>query len=157
VKATHGKANFSATVEGVTDTYLDINKIEVARGRFISGADGDGWSKICIIGDKVRKELFKDDDPIGQEIVVNNNGQRVSLIVVGYLKYKGKSGFGGSGPDEQIFVPLATVQKRLTGDDKIGSFSARALDNVPTESAADEVFAVLKQLHPQNAQDIIVD
>jgi putative ABC transport system permease protein len=157
VKVTYGKQNFSATVEGITDKYLDINKIELAEGRFISAEDGDGWSKICVIGDKVRKELFKTEDPIGKEIVIVNNGQRVPVIVVGYLKYKGKSGFGNSGPDEQVFVPLAAVQKRLTGDDKIGGFSARAADNVPTEAAADEVFAVLKQLHPQNAQDIIVD
>jgi putative ABC transport system permease protein len=157
VKATYGKENFASTVEGVTDRYLDVNTIELARGRFITAGDGDDWSKVCVIGDKVRNELFKKEDPIGKEIILVSNGERVPLSVVGFLKYKGKNGFGPSGPDEQIFVPLATVQKRLTGDDKIGSFSARAADNVSTEAAADEVFAVLKQLHPQNAQDIIVD
>src|SRR5204863_117248 len=78
------------------------------------------------------------------------------LTVVGVLAHKGKSGFGQT-PDEQIFAPLTTVEKRLTGGTTIASFSGRAIPDVNVESAADQVFAVLKARRPDHAQDFIVD
>ncbi len=157
-KFENGKKNYSGTMVGVTDRYPDVNAIKIAEGRFVEETDSADWSKICVIGDKIRGELFgKDVDPVGKQIVVNLNGDRVPYTVVGLLQYKGKGSFGQPSEDEKIYIPLASYQKRMTGTEEINGLTARAADGVSSEIAADEVFAVLKSRHPQNAQDFVVD
>ncbi len=156
VKATRGTKSFSASVEGVTPAYIEVESITVEQGRFIEQADVDSWAKVGIIGDKVRTALFGKEDPMGQTIVVQSNGFRVPLTVIGVLKRKGSEGFGTS-PDEQIILPLSTVQKRFSGNQNISGISARALTDTGAEAAADQIFAILKQRYPDHAKDFIVD
>src|SRR5580658_3121184 len=56
---------------GVQPAYERLRKVELASGRFINKQDMDTWDKVCVIGDTVRHELFKDADPIGQTVQVN--------------------------------------------------------------------------------------
>jgi len=156
VKATRGAKSFSASVEGVTPSYIEVENVTVERGRFIEQADVDTWAKVGIIGDKVKTELFGKDDPMGQTIVVQSNGFRVPLTIIGVLKHKGSEGFGTSA-DEKIILPLSTVQKRFSGTQSISGISARASQDDNAESAADQIFTILKQRHPDNAKDFIVD
>jgi putative ABC transport system permease protein len=156
-KAVRNGKNFTVAVQGCLPEYIQLEPIKMAEGRFITREDYDTWGKACVIGDKVRKELFGDENPIGQELVVVASGQKVPLLVVGYLQYKGKDGFGQTSADEKIYCALSTVQKRFAGSDKIGGVSARALPGVSPETAADEVFAALKQVHGDGMEDVIVD
>jgi len=152
-----GKKTYNASVVGVAANYREVAVIELERGRFIEAGDLDTWAKVAVIGDKVRTELFGEtEDPLGQTIVAQVSGNRVPLTVVGLLKRKGNEGFG-QNPDEQIILPLNTVQKRLTGSDRLAGISATAIKAGGAEEAADQMFALLKQRHPDNAQDFIVD
>ena len=155
VKANRGVKSYSATVVGATPGYFDVNSVTIAKGRALEEEDLADWSKVCIVGDKVRTELFGKEEALGKQITVDANGLKVMLTVVGLLERKGR-GFGQS-PDEQIFVPLTTVQKRISGSDIINSFNARATENASADEAADLVYTVLKTRHPENAQDFIVD
>ncbi len=155
IKATHGKKTYSATAVGITPAYFDVTNVKLASGRLLDDRDLSDWDKVCILGDKVREELFGKEDAIGKQIVIDSNGLKILLTVVGLLERKGK-GFGQS-PDEQLLVPLTTLQKRLTGSNIINSFNATAATGINAEEAADLVFTVLKQRHPDNAQDFVVD
>ena len=155
-KATYAGEEFNATIEAITDQYLQVNNLEMNRGRFIEAGDLGNWNKVCVLGDTVREKLFGKTDAMGQQVVVSANGLRVPLTVVGVLAKKGKSGFGQT-PDEQIFAPLTTIQKRLSGGDTIYSFSARSAPDVKVEDAADQVFAFLKSRYPDQAKDFVVD
>jgi putative ABC transport system permease protein len=154
-KVTRGKSNFNAGLVGVTGQYFGISNLKRAGGRWIT--NDDGWEKVCVIGYRIRKELFGKEDPIGQSIDVVAGGQRIPFIIVGYNKYKGKNGFGGTSADEQVYIPLAAMQKRVTGSDRIGGLTARAVPGVTSDQGADEVAAVIEQRHPENAQDVVVD
>ena len=154
----NGKKNYNGTMAGVTERYPEVNSLKMAQGRFIGEKDTAHWSKICVIGDRIRNELFgKGVDPLGQQIVINLNGERVPYTVVGLLEYKGKGAFGQPSEDEKVYIPLDAYQKRMTGTEEIAGLTARASDGVSVETAADEVFAVLRSRHPQNAQDFVVD
>ncbi|MBC8102288.1 MAG: ABC transporter permease [Cytophagales bacterium] len=155
LKAIRGKREFQANAIGVTDTYTDVTNLDVVRGRFVTGEDNNIWAKVCIIGDKVRTELFGSEDALGKTLVVQLGANRTPLTVVGILRHKERSGFG-SNPDEQILLPLTTLQKRLSGTETLSQVSARA-DGLNVEGAADAVFAVLKSRHPDHAKDFIVD
>jgi putative ABC transport system permease protein len=156
-KTLYGVKNYASGIYGCTDRFLEADNSKLAYGRFIERSDNDIWAKVCVIGDNVRKELFEKEDPIGKEIVFNANGQKVSLVIIGVMERKGTDGFGGAKPDDRLYVPITTVQKRFTGSDNIGAISARSIDGVASEQAADEVFAVLKQRHGEDVQDVVVD
>lgn len=154
-KAARGNKDYQTTVLGVTAAYFDVTNVTLAGGRVLYEEDLTDWSKVCVLGHKVSTELFGKENPVGKQVILLINGMKVPMTVIGYLERKGK-GFGQS-PDEQVFVPLTTVQKRLTGSDIINSFSARATESSQAELAADQVFTILKRRHPTNAQDFIVD
>ena len=156
LKFLHGKREKSATCKGVTDAYLTVATEKLGRGRFIEESDGATWGKVCVLGDDLRKDLFApDEDPLGQTVIIEADGLRIPLTVVGVMAHKGRSGFGES-VDKQAYMPLQTLQKRVYGTDTIGSISARAA-NGQAESAADQVYTILKQRYPDHAKDFIVD
>jgi len=120
----NARAKYSGTdtdvnANGVLPDYEAMRNVEVAHGRFVSQRDVETWASVCVIGDKVREELFAKDDPIGKNIVVN--GQ--NLTVVGTLAPKGRTFEGDE--DKRIFLPLSTVQKRFIGSDIVGVIFAQ--------------------------------
>lgn len=151
-----GKNTLSVTISGVLADFFDTNNATLKSGRFLGDEDLATWSKACVIGDTVNHDLFGTGSAIGKTILTAQNGSAVSLVVVGVLAEKDRGG-GGEDFNHSIYIALPSLQKRFTGSDRIGSFTARsrAISNV--ESAADQVWAALKLRHPLNAQDFIVD
>jgi putative ABC transport system permease protein len=155
MKVIRGKKEFQASAVGVTPAYLDVNSLDINQGRFFTAEDDASWAKVCIIGDKVRTELFGKEEALGKTLVAQFGANRTPLTIIGILNHKERSGFG-SNPDEQVLLPLATLQKRLSGTETLSQFTARA-EGLNVENAADAVFASLKSLHPDHAGDFIVD
>src|SRR5580700_546489 len=71
IKARNGGIESVSNPNGVQPAYEKLRKVVMARGRFISDKDMDGWAKVCVIGDTVSNELFKNVDPLGQTVDVN--------------------------------------------------------------------------------------
>jgi putative ABC transport system permease protein len=100
-----------------------------------------------ILGDTVRRELFGDEDPLGQTVRIG----RVPFTVVGTLKPKGQGGFG-QDQDDIVVVPMETARRRLSGANalppgavqqiSVGIDSAENLDY-----AQGEIEALLRQRH----------
>jgi putative ABC transport system permease protein len=61
-----------------------------------------------VVGPTVAKELDLGSDPIGQVIRLNG----VPLVVIGMTKEKGGAGMTNS--DDMIFLPITTLQKRIS-------------------------------------------
>ena len=94
---------------------------------------------------------------VGKSIhCTTDDGSEVSLTVVGVLEEK-DSNPGGGDFNNSVYAPLPTVQKRFTGSDKINGFSTRSKEISQVETAADQVWDVLKMRHPLNYKDFVVD
>jgi putative ABC transport system permease protein len=142
-------------VIGVLAAYAQTNNLKMADGQFITDADDADWDKKCVIGSKIKDDLFGDAEAVGKEVIFAGTGGNVSLRVVGVLEERDSSftaDFNGS-----VFAPFHTVQKRLSGSDSISNFSVQALDVTQTDAAADQVWNVMRQRHPGNFNDFIVD
>jgi putative ABC transport system permease protein len=156
-RASLGKKTYNASVLGVDTNFPNVNAVDLDRGRFFDDAQVADWGKVCLLGDKVRNNLFeKGDEPVGRTITLEINGVKTPLTVIGTFVRKGNEGFGTS-IDEQVVLPYTTVQKRLNGSQTINSINALAAESGGAEAAADQIFAILKQRHPENAQDFIID
>ena len=80
-----GKQKFSR-MQATAKEYQIARRWYSGYGRFLSDDDLSLWSKVCVIGEEVWKDLFAELDPIGREIKINN--QR--FTVVGVMESRGK-------------------------------------------------------------------
>ena len=62
----------------------------------------------------------------------------------------------GSDPDKEVYAPLTTLQKRITGNKIVWVMWAQVADAQDPEEAADQIWAVLMRRHG-NQPDFTVD
>ena len=125
------------TGSGVTSEYGRIRNYAVGQGRFISEEDNRTWAKVCVIGEKIKKDLFGDEEAIGKQVEIS--GQ--SLTVVGVLAPKGQT-FNGDA-DKFVFLPLETVQKRILGSEIVGTIYAEPVTFEQMNPAKDQIWQLL--------------
>lgn len=101
----YGKTSTNVTVEGITGHYETVNDFSVQSGRYIAPIDIRNTQKVALIGVDTATELFGNDDPVGEVVIVN--GSR--FTIVGLLEAKGSTLTGSN--DEKILIPITTAQK----------------------------------------------
>jgi len=132
----------SPTVFGVTPIWRVVRTFDVERGEFIDEEDLSSAARVCLLGRQVVKDLFGDEDPLGQSVMINN----VAFQVKGVLQSKGAS-TGGGNLDNRILVPLSTFSKRLFNQTHLNQIVIQ-LSNVPAMyETAEEVKALLRERH----------
>ncbi|KAB8152019.1 FtsX-like permease family protein [Kordia sp. TARA_039_SRF] len=91
-----------------------VSRKKLRKGRFLNHKDIQDSHKICVIGERIEKELFeKDEDPIGQYIKISN----IYFQVVGVYKRNNTDFFEG---DDSIFIPFTTFKKVYNTGNRIG-------------------------------------
>ncbi|WP_320174335.1 ABC transporter permease [Maridesulfovibrio sp.] len=115
VVAVFGNNNCQTAVTGTESSYFAIRNWRVKSGRFFSTSEERAGKSVCIIGEKVSKNLFKGMDPIGSSIRID----RFSYQVIGVLKSKGGS-MAGKEQDDIVLVPLKVFQRRISGNKEVG-------------------------------------
>ena len=157
VVAQNGSHRRQVTLSGVEDTFDQTFNVIPASGRFLRSDDLTGWGKACVLGQKAKDDLFPNTNPLGKQLLCSTgDGSSVSLVVVGVLAKK-DSNPGAGDFNNSIFTSLTTVQKRFSHSDKIDGFTARSVNIAQAEAAADQVWSILKQRHPLNYKDLVVD
>lgn len=107
-----GNESGSYRVEGVYPDYQFLENEDMVAGRYINYDDHDKKAKVMVIGNKVKQDLFKNQDPIGRQVQING----VNFKVVGVY-----SDPGGEREETRAFVPLSTSQRVFGGADKVGN------------------------------------
>jgi len=142
----YAENNWATNWQGVEPDWFAINGWEIASGPgFESGDYGGG--KSAIIGETVRRELFGEEEAVGQTIRIG----RVPFTVVGTLKSKGQGGFG-QDQDDLVVIPLQTARRRLNTNSFLSAGSVQQIsvgvadpDALSTTQA--EIEALLRQRH----------
>ncbi|MBI1346155.1 FtsX-like permease family protein [bacterium] len=122
----------NARIVGCTPEYLEMNHLELQRGRFISDQDQEQLSNVCVIGAETASILFPFDNPIDQAIQIKNYRYRV----IGVTRQRTASAAVGgsmSGQDfnKDVYIPLKTLQVRIgdaVANATAGSFSAEKVE-----------------------------
>jgi putative ABC transport system permease protein len=131
--------NWSTSLTGTTPDFFKSGNWKLAAGRYFTDAEARSGTAVCVIGQTARKELFGAKNPVGSEIRVKSFG----CEVIGLLKAKG--GSFGPDPDDQIVMPLRTVQRRVNGNDDVSGIQVTVKEGVPMEQATAAITAVLRE------------
>ncbi len=114
--------NTNSTVIGTVTDYAEIRNLNLSSGVFFSDTQNSSLAKVAVIGSTAASDLFGTDDPLGQTLKING----VIFKVIGVLQSKGGSGIANQ--DDMVFVPLATMQKILTGVDYLSTIAISVAD-----------------------------
>ncbi len=129
-------------ITGTTPEYFMISKWNIAEGRFFNEQDYRTGAAVCVIGTTAKKELFGEDEAVGQKIRLG----KASCTVIGILVSKGQS-FGGD-QDDTIVVPLTTLQRRLVGKTSardVREIMMSAEDGANTEAIIADINALMRE------------
>jgi putative ABC transport system permease protein len=139
----YSNQNTQTTVEGVSEEYLSIRKLNIGSGRIFNDTEIRDMSKVCIIGQTVVKNLFGEgNDPVGLSIRIKN----LPFQVIGVLESKGESSMG-QDQDDIILAPYTTVQSRLATIDYLNGIYASAVSDEKSAAAITEVTDILRRTH----------
>ncbi|HEX9898673.1 MAG TPA: ABC transporter permease [Candidatus Methylomirabilis sp.] len=142
-----GNQNWSTIVQGTTADYLEIRDWDLADGKFFTAEDIDGATKVVVLGQTVRENLFGDGDPIGQIIRI----KKVPFEVIGLLTRKGQSSWG-QDQDDVVIIPLSTAKKRVLGVSQanarnVGVIHVKVKSVELMQEIQDQLTALLRQRH----------
>ncbi|MGC4049558.1 MAG: ABC transporter permease [Paludibaculum sp.] len=150
----YANANWSTTVNGVDNEYLQVRSWTLAGGRPFSDAELASGGAACILGATVKKQLFGTQDPIG----VNIRLQAISCQVVAVLASKGQAGMG-MDQDDLVLTPLRTFQRRISGNRYISSLLVGRRAGSNSSAVVADVQKLLRQrrkIQPSQEDDFMV-
>jgi putative ABC transport system permease protein len=121
-----------------------VRNWKMSLGRFYTEEDVKGFAPLCLLGQVVRQKLFPDTpDPIGKEIRVGNIAR---LRVAGVLGEKGRAPTGAD-QDDQVFVPITTLEHLIARDAPIQVIVATARSAELVDRAKEEIVRVMREQH----------
>jgi putative ABC transport system permease protein len=101
----------NTVIVGTEVAFLDVTNMKVREGRWLSELDQQRQANVCVIGDKLAKNLFPLENPLGRTILV---GIEDRFEVVGVLEGQGRAASpAGTTLDECAFIPLSSSRRRF--------------------------------------------
>ncbi len=117
-RARHGARQATLNTVGTTPDFFAVVNISVGRGRALSQQDTAERANVCVIGERVRTELFPFKDPLGETLLVERYPTAVPFTVVGILEEILTAGAPARGVEErdlnsEILVPFSTAETQF--------------------------------------------
>ncbi|MBT8187484.1 MAG: ABC transporter permease [Croceitalea sp.] len=110
----YGKESLVYGIQGVSSQFQFIENAKIIEGRFLNLQDESQVSKVAIIGNKIKKDVFNSiDTPIGEFITISG----IPFKIIGvYKEYEDRE-------EERIYIPITTAQRVFNGGDKVNNLS----------------------------------
>ncbi|MBW7992777.1 MAG: FtsX-like permease family protein [Planctomycetes bacterium] len=116
--------NRKASIEivGTVPWHPDTSPIKLKMGRFLSSTDMHYKQSICVVDERVVRDLFAFDDPLGQDLKIAGDYYRVVGIVSAQVSSSAENGLNsdfstaagqGGANVANIYIPLTTVKDRF--------------------------------------------
>ena len=132
--------NWATSVTGSSNAWFDTGNWKLAAGRMFEPDEQTAGSAVCIIGETVRREIYGGAVGavgLGEQLRI----KQFSCEVIGVLASKGQAAMGND-QDDTVLVPLHTLQRRVTGNQKV----ATLLVSMEDGSDSTRLKASLRQL-----------
>ena len=129
-------------VVGVSHDYPELVRLPLREGRFFDRRDEETYAQVCVIGDRVRRELFGFDAALGRPLKINDTW----LTVVGVLAPRG-------GPREVQGVTLAATENDVYLPVTVAE---RKFGRTPLKSALDELIVSMAPGAPVQESSTVI-
>ncbi|MCK5503606.1 MAG: ABC transporter permease, partial [Thermodesulfovibrionia bacterium] len=137
----YANKNATTSVTGTTPEFTDVNSFPVAAGHFFNKTDVKVMRKVVALGTTVKQELFGEGVAIGKYIKLNG----VNFMVIAIMESKGQSSW--RDPDNQVFIPVTTSQKRLFKRDSIDAIYVQVESVENINEVKESIERLLRRRH----------
>lgn len=109
-----GNKKALVSVEGVSENYTKLQKINLIKGRFLKSSDIIGKKNVAIIDKKLSMSLFNSVDVIGKELNVNVENESINITIIGIYE-KENSIFSSLSNSEltTMYIPYSLFSQSL--------------------------------------------
>ncbi len=132
---------YDTNLSGCTSGFLLVEDGEVDAGRFFTEEEERNLSKVVVLGSDVKRELFGGSEAIGQKIKIKKH----MFEVIGVMKERGTVAF--QDYDDQVFLPIKTMQKQIAGINHLGLIRAKIDNENNIKRAINDVKLTLRERH----------
>jgi putative ABC transport system permease protein len=151
-----GDKNWPTQLMGTTRGYWQVRGFTFAKGESWSETDEQLKTKVCVLGEEVREQLFGNQDGVGQYVRIG----RYPYRVVGVLAKKGNSPFG-EDQDDRLLMPIGSFRARIfpMPPGRVMTLMASASSELTADRAVVQITDILKQRHhipPDDDGDFVV-
>ena len=138
--AVYGNENWSTTVTGTENAFLEVKNWELQSGRQFTVSELRAGAAVCLVGATVRQELFGAQSPVGDKLRLG----KMTCEVVGVLQDKGQAGMGAD-QDDLVLMPLRTFWRRVAGNQDVTLLQVSAHDGAATAKVKQEIELLLRE------------
>ncbi|MCM8627611.1 ABC transporter permease [Accumulibacter sp.] len=136
------------TVAGTTAEFIEVRRLSLAQGRFLSPGDWRRAAPEAVIGAKIRDEMFGQQPALGQLVRVGDRRVRI----VGVLAASGQG--LGMNTDELVLVPVALAQTMFNSN-TLFRILVEATSREAIEPASAQVGEIIRLRH-EGEQDVTI-
>lgn len=145
----YGGRSRTVYIAGTTASYQRVRNIVMAHGRYLPEGDPRLGANVVVIGPKLQREVFRDENPLGKSVRI----AQWRLRVIGVIAPKGRS--LGVDFDDMAFVPVATGL-RMFNQSGLFRIMAQAADGPSVKLAQEQMRTVLKDRHDDDEDFTLV-
>ena len=128
-------------MQGVSESYSNIRNYELESGTFFDRESVTEKKLVIILGKSIANDIFKDVDPIGKQVSLNNT----DYTVVGVLAETEPGQF--DNPNVLAFVPYTSIIEQNKLSQNFGSIITQANDDESVEEVKILVEKILLTNH----------
>jgi len=140
--------NWSSSVVGSTNNWLQTGNWALAAGRPFTEAELRSGAAVCIIGTTIQRHLYGGGDPLGQSLRV----KQMPCEVIGLFQSKGQGSFGND-QDEVVLMPLKTLQRRVTGNTNVNTLLVSLDPARDAERVKSSLTQLLREMRKLSSSD----
>jgi putative ABC transport system permease protein len=123
---------------GVMPEYAVVNNCFAGEGRFITESDMNFKTNVCVLGMDVAETLFPHSDPIGKEVLINND----RFTVIGVAEKK--PALLGISQNNYILIPYTTFRKIYSTSESVW-LSVKPKSKAGMQTAIDQITELLRR------------
>ena len=141
--AYYGDQKTSPRIQGTVPDLAKVMEPKMYYGRYLNEMDVREHRKVCVIGKKIYKDLFKEGgDPCGKKIRVDST----YFEVVGVNYSTSNASFNGRA-EEQITMPITLMQALFNRGNEVDLIAAVGREGVVMSKITDRIRETVARAH----------
>ncbi|MGB7291353.1 MAG: ABC transporter permease [Thermodesulfobacteriota bacterium] len=134
--------NWNTAIVGTSPEFVSINKWSFKNGNYFTDDQVRNLATVGVLGDTVAKELFGEQNPVGEVLRIAN----IPFTVIGVLDPMGQIP-GGRDQDDIVLIPYTTLQKRFLGVPYLENILVSIKDPSDITETQDQITRILRERH----------
>lgn len=116
VRVTRNSEEVETVIVGTTPDLQDVLNYHPVKGSFFNYLDMHEARRVCVLGNRIKRDLFFYEDAVGQSVKIGNLWFTVAGVMESKPRSTGKGGVGDRDLNMDVYIPLSSSVLRFSQD-----------------------------------------